>query len=737
MIPQYIFKLNNGVTDVQRNVYPRWKSDLSLDYAYESNQMFRRAGLSGNLTFVGDDYDYIVGTPFENTFTLEIYVSYDNGATTSLFWSGIFHWTDCTVNVDDRSVKVKPQTSDRYSKILAGMDKEYDLIKLNPAIQPVTVTRRPMIQIYVPNDTVASCFLSGMSWEEDASGESDDYELRNTFHFGRVGEFVEIHFTGTVPQYMTETFIGTWPEQMMEATHPRGEWRTFQNAQGVYFITYFQEPYGLGYRNGLRVYAEANPTTVLWEFRQTVISITPRAEIPDEFTMTSERTGVADLSGAQTTTPVYGRLCLSKDTFNGSDAFVIPDGDVVASNRNFRYCVPMAAENLVTMSYNHTSSPTEWGIRPDGDYYSLPTQDLQTIEFFPVSRVTWNYASIWFRRTAFTDSLDVDGREATLLRDAFTLEAVINALLSEIDPTIQFDGTQIYSRFLFGTNPLLNGSAYGRLVMTPKSNILVAEYTQPARKAPVTLGQVLEMLKKACGCYWYINEQNQLIIEHVSWFKNGGSYSGVQAVGIDITTAENTRNGKKWDFGTNEYTFEKADMSERYQYEWMDDTTDVFKGQAIDVVSTFVEQGKIEDTNISGFNPDVDYMMLNPTNVSEEGFGLLCCTVTNNEYIVPLVQTGAGERIVQNFNLAMEFLQPTFLISDMPAWNIKVNGSATTAKGIQRKKMQTVSIPLGYLDPNVQQLVATGLGNGEITKMNINLSSRMAKTTIAYDTTQQ
>ena len=36
---------------------------------------------------------------------------------------------------------------------------------------------------------------------------------------------------------------------------------------------------------------------------------------------------------------------------------------------------------------------------------------------------------------------------------------------------------------------------FGRLVMTPKSNILVAEYTQPARKAPITLGEVLEMLR--------------------------------------------------------------------------------------------------------------------------------------------------------------------------------------------------------------------------------------------------
>lgn len=741
MIPQYIFKLNNGVTDVQRTVFPRWKADLSLDYAYESNQMFRRAGLSGNLTFVGADYDYIVGTPFENTFTLEIYVSYDNGSTSSLFWSGVFHWTDCTINADDKTVKVKPQTSDRYSKILAGMDKEYDLIKLNPVIQPITVTRRPMIQIYVPGDNVVSCILSEMQWEQDADSETSENKLHNDYHFDKCSDFVELNFTGTIPQYMTDTFIGTWPTQYRNQ-HYEGEWRTFQNAQGVYFITYFQNTYGEGtqnvlFRNGLRCYAENNPSTVLWEFRQDVTNPSDHKflAIPDDFTMGSSRSGVADLTGTQSTTPVYARLCLAKSTYNGQNAYEIPDGDLVSNNRNYRYCIGIGTEELVVMTYNHSSDPTQWGIRPDGDYYTKPTQDLQTIAYMPIARSTWGYASIWYRHTAFTVTLEQNGRADTEIRDAFTLEAVINALLSEIDPTIQFDATQIYSRFLFGTNPLLGGSSYGRLVMTPKSNILVAEYTQPARKAPITMGQVLEMLKKVLGCYWYINDQNQLIIEHVSWFKNGGSYSGVQAVGIDITTAENTRNGKMWSFGTNEYTFEKADMPERYQYEWMDDTTEVFKGQAIDVVSTFVEQGKVEEINVSGFNPDIDYMMLNPSNVSEDGFALINCTVTNNSYVCGIYES-AGQA-VQNFNLSMEYVQPLFLISDMPSWNIKVNGSTATALGIQRKKMQTVSVPLGYLDPNVQQLVATGLGNGEITKMNINLSSRTAKTTLAYDTTQQ
>lgn len=718
MIPKYVFKLNNGVLDVMRNVYPVWKDDLALDYAYENGQMFRRSSLSGQLTFTGDDYEYIVGTPFENTFTLEVTVSYNQGQSFQPFWNGVFHMTDCTVNVDDKTVKVKPQANDRYSKILAGLDKEFDLIKLKPAMQPVTVTRRPMIQVYVPGDSVVSCFLSGMQWEQDSNIEADDSKLVNTYHFGKVGEFIEITFTGSVPQYLTGTFIGTLP------SGSSGSWRTLENDAHVYFITYFRVSLGT---HGFQVVAESNPTTALWQW-----SGFTQDGIPDTMTFTSLRSGVADLTATAGTAGVFARLCHAI----GGHGYEIPDGDIVPNNRNYRYCLPMAYDGLIRMSYLHSSEPTEWGIRPDGEYYVKPTLETATqIEMLPVARTTWGYASIWFVMSQTTEGVEVSERKQTLLRDAFTLEAVIKALLKEIDPTVTFEGSQVYSRFLFGQNPLMT-VGWGRLVMTPKSNILVAEYTQPARKAEITLGKVLNMLRDVCGCYWYVNDARQLIIEHVSWFKNGGSYSGQQAIGADLTGSYNTRNGKALSFGTNEYSFDKPEMPERYQYEWMDDTTDIFKGEPIEVLSPYVDQGNIEEVSVNGFNADVDYMMLNPSSISKDGFALLCCTVTNGSYATT-IEMLQWPRRVQNWQLSFWSLQQAFLISDMPAWNIRVNGTDVLAKGIQRKKVQKVDIPYGYIDPNVQTLIRTGIGVGEVKQMSLRLTSRTAKTTIIYDTTQQ
>lgn len=730
---RYRFTLNNGTES--RICYPRWKADTSLDFSFEQNQMFRRAALNNAIVFVGSDYDWIMATGFEQKITITISVDWSESGNYGYYWSGMFHKTDCTINVDNKSVKVKPVIDDRYNKLLAGLDKEYDLIKLLPVIQPVTTIRRPLLQIYSANENIVSCFLSGMSWEQDVTEATDNQgKLVTDYHFGRIGRFVEINFESN--PYFSNPFVGT---EISRGT-AEGEWNDY-GSNGNYYMTYFQQVGFVGNdiicKNGLRIYVLGTQTLV-WEYLQTTYdNFEP---IPDEFTMSAVQQGYSNLNATKSGTTIYGRWLTANQQQGG---YRLESNDLVAYNRNYRYCKPFDGSDCIEMTYNSSNTPTKWGLRKDGLYFAKPSYQANVIDYFPVARTTWINGSIWYCQTLANEALEAAGRVETEIRDAYTLEAVITALLNVIDPTITFEGTALYSQFLYGRNPLVgvSGGTWGRLVMTPKSNVLVAEYTQPAQKAPITIGQVFKMLRDACGCYWYINESNQLIIEHVSWFKNGGSYSGTQAVGIDVTAAQNTRNGKSMVFGTNEYTYDKISMPERYQYEWMDATTDFFKGYPIEVVSTFVEEGKIEETTIAGFNTDIDYIMLNPSNVSEDGFALMCCSVTDGVYkttIDEMREVGSLTPIhIQNGRLAFTALEQMFLISDMPSWNIKINGVQFTAKGIQRMKEQKIDIPVGSVEPNMQLLVRTGIGVGEIKNMSIKLSSRMAKTTLRYDTTQQ
>ena len=99
---------------------------------------------------------------FDFQFLLTIYISYNGGNTWSEYWNGTFWKTDCEFDDDSESVTVTPTVHDQYNDVLAGLEKEYNLIDLLPEIVQVRADKRPMIQVYVPGQSSIGCFLSGM-----------------------------------------------------------------------------------------------------------------------------------------------------------------------------------------------------------------------------------------------------------------------------------------------------------------------------------------------------------------------------------------------------------------------------------------------------------------------------------------------------------------------------------------------------------------------------------------------
>jgi hypothetical protein len=181
------------------------------------------------------------------------------------------------------------------------------------------------------------------------------------------------------------------------------------------------------------------------------------------------------------------------------------------------------------------------------------------------------------------------------------------------------------------------------------------------------------------------------------------------------------------------------DMPERYQFAWMDEVTDPFKGKPIVVLSSYVEQGKVEEINVANFTSDIDFMMLNPSSISPDGFALLNVLTDQNDgtLYVPVItfqQVGYSWR-AQNGFLSFHMLQFGYWKDNMPAWRLQFEDDPNiTAETIQRNKKQTVTIPLTITDPDPMQLVKTGLGNGKVQSMSIRLTSRIAKTILKYDT---
>lgn len=729
MNPIYKYTLGlqlNGLTRTY-DVNPSYNDSVAKEYTLQSKECFYRETLSGKLTFQRRDYTIIRNASFETLFLLTLYISYDGGLTFTEYWNGRFFKTDCTINEDDKTIVVTPTSEDGYVDVLAGIDKEFDLLKLKPELEHVTIRKRSLVQMYIPGESVISCFLSGMYWEQECEAISDEQALQTTYHFALA-----------------------------------------KNEHGI---------------------------------------------------------------------KVYARMLCDKTKVLEQSTYPIPSEDIVENNRNYRRVISYSFPDSVYFWSGTSSMPTEWGIKQPGVYYTMPSYSPPSglpTAFYPIGRTHWGDYSIWFAFSMYDPTIEESARRAYVMRNAIPLQSAISVLLREIAPGITFGATSEYSKFLFDNLNPISGRKMS-LFITPKSNILAGDYTQPAQKAPITLRMLTDMLRNCFQAYWHI-ENGKFKIEHISWFKKGGRYTGNPVISHDLTSEFVSRNNKPWAFATSEYNYDKETMPERYQFGWMDEVTGIFMGNPIEIRSKYVNPGNIEEINVANFTSDVDYMLLNPGGCSKDGFALLAAqknissimpvdtsfvnvpTITyrnitaDEEYrgtdcVMSVTFRGSGRvRIVvwqtssvdyyigdydidgeitmeipfkltwptigfhdlndsgtiqmrlngvgvgyelpfvtytnpvnneqttmQNGLLAFVTLQPDYYKYDLPAYNVMMNGVATTALGIQRKKKQTLRFPL-LTDPNPMELIKTYLGNGQVEKISVNLSSRNANTTLMFDT---
>ena len=733
MTPKYRFFLQIGEDGTKQTVRPNYKDDLTLDYELETNQRFYRAKLSGKINFVRADYDIINDAPFDSEFFLYIEKSDDWGQTYNQYYKAKFMKTDCTFNDDDKLVTVQPETIDQYNDVLAGLEKEYNLIELAPQIEFLTIRKRPLIQIYVSGDSIVSCFLGGTNWEQDANATTDQNALVQTYHFALCNILKEIQITSNGS---TAVISGLYTGRMATgASADVFEGKLYPELNVNYYIYISQQRINGGLPFGIAVVEIRKQSDDTVMFRYLKATTSPFDTLEFDLTAVEDSGATGTMHADMKSYNIYARYLCDVEKIDDLNTYPLPADDIVDNNRNYRRAIGYAID-VAFISNNFSDTPTEWGLADNGKYFA-PPYSIFGQTFYPIARSTWRYASLWFGFYLMDWILEEKARKAYTLRDAFTLSSCINVLLKEFAPGITHEATPEYSQFLYNTNNPISGQSF-KLLISQKSNIINGEYKTPAQKAPITLQQIMTMLRDIYKCYWYI-EDGKFKIEQVSWFRNGGSYGYNPIIDYDLTQLENVRNGKKLAFATSEYSFDKVEMPERYQFEWMDDVTTPFEGLPIEITSKYVTAGKIEEINISNFTSDIDLMLLNPGAISLDGFALFAAVMPSGggQLELPFTrQTVDGvEYFLQNGYLAFINIQPTYWVYDMPARNFKINNSRYYALGgLERKKKQTLNFPAGDTDPNPMQLIKTYIGNGQVDKLSVNLCSRNIKATLKYDT---
>jgi hypothetical protein len=349
-------------------------------------------------------------------------------------------------------------------------------------------------------------------------------------------------------------------------------------------------------------------------------------------------------------------------------------------------------------------------------------------DFFPIARRSWGDISFWFTYDyRWYQNFDLAARAPFTIKDCYPLASVISVLLGKVAPGITHAATADYSKFFYnGGNPLTGIPIH--LAITPKTNVITSGYDQPAQTAPITLKTVFDMLRDCFRVYWFIDDSGRLRLEHTEYFRNGGDYYSTAEDGPDLTTMMNSRNGKPWAFGQDTFTYNKPETAGRYQFGWMDDVTEPFMGEAINVISGYVNKESVEEVTVMNFTSDIDYILLNPSEISEDGFVLLA---HDENYTLPLRNYDLTT-VLQNWIVAFKNLQ-SFYAYDMPATNCEYeSGEPFEVEGTKRLKEQSVKFPLKTM-PELMKLIKTNIGSGEIEKLSLNLSSRLATATLKFD----
>lgn len=744
-------------------VEPHYK-DLNKKYAKESGQEFFRVSLDGKINLFGEGYEIVKQSSLESRciFIIEKY----NRARGKYFvyYKGEFNKTDCKFDHEKRKCELKTTAIDEYSEIMNKYDNTYDLIKLAPEITKINLHKRSLMQVYVRGANSITNFFGGTYWEDDVNEAIDNHkDLINKYYFSYIKAGNEFYvnqaginavngvYAGTnnywacwngyiakfnIEKKIGDIIVGGIPKVYDTASKNNRFAKTSSNTS--YVSKYGENLYKL-------CIVDNSTDEIIYKSKEMFyFSDSDNVYIDRNDIVMANVNNSSDTFTIETTFVyhIYRRLLCDVDTVEDSEGikntYNLPADDFVTDNRNYKKCIGLRG-GLFFCTSRAVDKPTEYGQNDYGQYFTnrfIPSSSGQARPL-PISKNSWANASLWYVYDISYEIFEEKLRKQYTLKNSYSIGAAIKAILKKIDPTISHEPTAEYSQFLYGdNNPLGLDRFY--VYITQKTNILKGNYDQPAQKAETSLEELMKMLRDCFRCYWYI-EDNKFKIEHIHFFMNGGSYSNQSSYQLDFTKLTDQFNKKLSSYFQSEIEFEKSDLNQRYEFGWMDDATELFGGVTIDVKSNYVQKDKTEEINISQFSSDVDYMLFNPSNFSDDGFALLCPIKKGSSYELPIITVNNlidenGDKykaIAQNWYASWIYLQGLY-VYDMPARNIEPNTiDRLYVRDIKKCMKHTIEFP-SEEDLDELELIKTTLGNGKIDEMSFNINTRQAKVNLLY-----
>lgn len=757
-------------------------SKLENKYKKETNQVFFRSSLEGSIKIFGTDFDFIKSQLLETKYLLV--VTDNSGKVLAL---NSFVETDCKLDNIRHSIELKLSPIDRYSKLMDKYDNTYDLIKLSPAITPLTLTKRLLYQFYIQGANSVSCYANGTYWEQDVNEAIDDADaLKKKYYFAENSSIQEFQIT----EEMSSKYAGTYSH--VPGT-PRTTWVNQTKGDGhIKMIGISDLSYAVSDAYGNKTFrwfasgevVDAHATSALkneWKFVLKIyddrtfgslgvafsqcVFVLPDWNVNSDgsrmgntgeykFSIRKSATDVTVFSLDVINYIIWGRILADVDTAvepssgETKTLYDLPKDDFVSERVNYRKCIGLVGLQAKQSAYT-VEHPTKYGRSDYGKYFSNNFVNATTKTDHmpvPISRSSWANTSIWAIIPNDWSSFESQFRTQFTLKDAFSLADTIKALLHKIDPLIKFEATAEYSRFFYEgdtSTPIIpfDGSRIGYVpFIAPKSNVLKGNYDQAAQKAEITFEQLMNMLRDCFRCYWYIDDNSRLRIEHVSYFMKGLSYTSPN-LQFDLTKKYDKFNKKTVLYAQEATSYSKDDLNSRYEFSWMDDSTDTFEDMEIDVKSLYVQSDKTEEINSEVFSTDIDLMLYAPDKFSSDGFALMMADKDTGRVPIAAVSGLRDDEYIytysatpQNYLCSWLYLARYYML-DMPAYRIEYtrapSADAYRVTGVKQFKQQDIEFQTDEkIDLN--KAIKTTVGTGIIDSLSINIDTKLISATLVY-----
>lgn len=757
---RYKFWLKCG--DVEHVATPIYNG-LKKVWEQESGEIFFREKLEGTLKFVGKDYAFVRGCDFVKQIDVEIYKTTDN--TEELYWKGYFRKTDCETDINHGMISVKPKPNDKYKLIMDKLSEEYNLVKHNPKMSDVSMTVRPMLQVYELGADYVNNYIG-----------SAYHKAKVTPIYGGPDE--ELNFSAKTAMHCSITQCidsFEYKDDIIGNYVSLRNWQTFNDSSVTAYFAIAKDDneayrvlidrYYTAYPESLEV-AEIKLQVYTGDYTESDIQLSDQWQtIASYYDNANNRAWIpfADLKTIESNIPMY---------WNGNLLFEIEKYKIMMVYYRLVYRDESLESNIVEEDgfifseiYNRTKAIdpynfihystylsediTRWGIDEySGKYYIPVKEGLEMGRYEPLLSNSWgNGVSYWVDVYDFTHQYEQPYSKTKTLKDWYSLYEVIRVLLEAIDPNVMVSHGSASSMFLWSKNNPITGMAnQGEMFLLQKSNATKLEYDYSATKAEIKLKQIFDWLK-TFNVYWdvveYPNDMLVLRIEHKLFYMNGESYNSSNITNIDLRNIHDTRNGKDYAYLTGNWKYEDVNnVATKIYYKWMDEVSLPFEGEVMTAVDNPYGEEHQETRTAEAFTSDIDYIFANSETVSKDGFVVVQGYKGEGEqaYKIHFYDTTINGRQyhLQNGLLSVAYMQRYYMLYDMPSRQMTITGGdvidVIRTKQLRQNEVK-FALPKG-MEINDYTTLTTEAGVGTILRMEQDLSTEIYTTTLKYDNEQ-